>query len=170
MKLVQIKITNFRCYRDETIVDLDDLVVLVGKNDAGKSSIFDALDIFFENRRAPDRDDVCVYRSGDAIVKIACVFSELPDRLVIDAQNETDLKSEYLLNSEGMLEIVKTYNCDLANPKCSGIHARANHPTADEYNDLIGLTNAKLKRRARNLGVDLSDVNQSKNAELRRAI
>ncbi len=46
MRLTKIKLTNFRCYKDETVIDLNDLVVFVGKNDSGKSSIFDALNIW----------------------------------------------------------------------------------------------------------------------------
>ena len=41
MRLIQLKMTNFRCYKDEIEIDLDDLVVFVGKNDSGKSSLFD---------------------------------------------------------------------------------------------------------------------------------
>jgi len=157
MRLTKLKITNFRCYKDETVIHLDDLVVFVGKNDSGKSSIFDALNIFFEGKAAPDKDD-------------ACVFDDVPSELVIDAQHPTDLASEHLLNGDGHLEIVKVYNCKLAKPKCSGVYAHAAHPTADGYADLLSLTNAKLKQRAKSLGVDLTDVNQSVNTELRRAI
>lgn len=169
MRLVKMKLTNFRCYKDETVIDLDDLVVFVGKNDSGKSSIFDALNIFFEGKAAPDKDDSCVY-TDDATVRIACIFDDLPSKLVIDAQHPTDLATEYLLNSRGLLEIVKIYSCNLAKPKISGVFAHAAHPTADGYADLLSLTNPKLKQRAKSLDVDLSDVNQSVNTELRRAI
>ena len=36
MKLVEVKITNFRGYANETCVAVDPLTVLIGKNDAGK--------------------------------------------------------------------------------------------------------------------------------------
>jgi len=169
MRLIQMKVTNFRCYKDETVIDLDDLVVFVGRNDSGKSSLFDALNIFFDEKAAPDKDDVCVHADG-ANTRIACVFTDLPSQLVIDAQHPTALEAEHLLNSKGFLEISKVYDCDLAKPKCSGVYARAAHPTADGYGDLLSLTNAKLKQRANSLGVDLSAVNQTVNTELRRAI
>jgi len=169
MRLIQMKVTNFRCYKKETIIDLDDLVVFVGKNDSGKSSLFDALDLFFDEKAAPEKDDLCVH-ADNAEIRIACTFADLPSQLVIDAQHPTDLGSEYLLTSDGFLEIVKVYNCDLAKPKCSGVYARATHPTADGYADLLSLTNAKLKQRATSLGIDLSAVNQTVNTELRRAI
>ncbi len=169
MKLTQLKLTNFRCYKDEIVIELDNLVVFVGKNDSGKSSIFDALDIFFEGKATPDSDDKCVH-SEDGDIRIVCVFDDLPSELVIDAQHPTNLTDEHMLNSLCFLEIVKVYDCNLAKPKCSGVYARAAHPMADGYSDLLSLTNAKLKERARNLGVDLSSVNQTVNTELRRAI
>ena len=69
MHLKKLKLTNFRCYKDEIVVDLDDLVVFVGKNDSGKSSLFDALDIFFEGKAAPDKDDASVH-VDDATIRI----------------------------------------------------------------------------------------------------
>ena len=169
MKLKQLKIQNFRCYKDEATIDLDDLVVLVGRNDAGKSTLFDALGIFFEDKATPDREDHCVH-SDDASVRITCVFSDIPSQIVIDAQHITDLASERLLNGECLLEISKIYDCSLVRPKLSKVVAKAIHPTADKYNDLLLLNNSTLKQRAKELGVDLSDVNQSVNSELRQAI
>ncbi|VVE18446.1 DNA replication and repair protein RecF [Pandoraea capi] len=49
MKLISLAIKNFRCYREEMIVPISDLTTLVGKNDIGKSSILEALEIFFNN-------------------------------------------------------------------------------------------------------------------------
>lgn len=46
MKIKSMKVKNFRGYSDETIVNFDDLTVIVGKNDVGKSTILEALDIF----------------------------------------------------------------------------------------------------------------------------
>ena len=169
MRLIQLKVTNFRCYKNETVIDLSDLVVFVGKNDSGKSSLLDALNLFFDEKAVPDKDDLCVH-ADNGNIRIACVFTDWPSQLVIDAQHPTDLKAEYLLNSDGFLEIVKVYDCNLAKPKCAGVYARAAHPTADGYADLLSLTNKKLKERASSLGVELSAVNQTVNKELRRAI
>ena len=169
MKLKQLKLSNFRCYRDETVVDLDELVVFVGRNDAGKSTLFEALDIFFEGKSAPDRDDVSV-NSDTSRVTITCVFSEVPSEIVIDAQHITDLASEHLLNAKDRLEISKVYDCGLARPKLSSVYARAMHPSVPGYDDLLSLTNNQLKQRAASLHVELDGINQSVNTELRRAI
>ena len=47
MQLKQFKIKNFRGYRDEISVDIDNLTAFVGKNDIGKSTILEAMNIFF---------------------------------------------------------------------------------------------------------------------------
>lgn len=168
MRLRQLKVANFRCYKEEITVDIDDLTVFIGKNDSGKSSLFDALDMFFN--RVPEQDDVCVH--GDqSIIKIACVFDDLPTEIVIDEQHPTHLETEYLLNEKGMLEIVKIFNCSGSGKiKAASVYASAVHPSSDKYNDLLTLTNARLKQRAKELGVDLTNVNQTINTELRRAI
>src|SRR6185503_14037075 len=49
MRLVEFKLSNFRGYANETAIAIDPLTVIVGRNDAGKSTILDALDIFFND-------------------------------------------------------------------------------------------------------------------------
>lgn len=49
MKIVSLKLFNFRGFKNETIINFDDLTALVGKNDIGKSTILEALDIFFND-------------------------------------------------------------------------------------------------------------------------
>jgi energy-coupling factor transporter ATP-binding protein EcfA2 len=170
MKLVQVKLQNFRCYKEEIIIECDDLTVFVGQNDSGKSSILDALDIFFDEKKAPDRDDVCVYGNTNDI-RISCVFDELPAKLVIDATHPTDLQSEYLLNENELLEVVKVYNCSGSGKgRLKGVLAHAVHPTADGYYDLLALKITQLRERATNMGVNLDSVNESVSTELRRAI
>lgn len=47
MKLVKCKIENFRSYKNIEF-KFSDLSVIIGKNDVGKSTLFDALDIFLK--------------------------------------------------------------------------------------------------------------------------
>ena len=169
MKLTQLKLKHFRGYKEETTIDFDDLTVLIGKNDSGKSSVFDALNIFFEVTTIPDKDDLCVH-SSDNYISITCVFKDFPSQLIVDTQYPTDFVSEYLLNDNNLLELTKIYDCSLSKPKLTNIYARAVHPTADQYNDLLTLTNTNLKQRANSLGVNLDSVNRTVNTELRRAI
>lgn len=46
MKIETLKIKNFRVYYGETAIAFEDLTAFVGKNDIGKSSALEALDVF----------------------------------------------------------------------------------------------------------------------------
>lgn len=49
MKLHSVKIENFRSYKDVIEVTFDNLTAFVGRNDIGKSTVLEALDIFFND-------------------------------------------------------------------------------------------------------------------------
>ena len=49
MKLKRLILENFRGYYGRTEIDFDDLTAFIGKNDVGKSTILEALDIFFNH-------------------------------------------------------------------------------------------------------------------------
>jgi putative ATP-dependent endonuclease of OLD family len=168
MRLVEVKLVNFRGYQAETVIPIDPLTVFIGRNDAGKSSILDALDIFF-NDEPIEKDDCCVHTS-QAEISIACTFDELPAELVIDDQHPTSLQSEYLVRADGRLEIVKEYNCAAVKGRLVNTFARARHPSASGANDLLSLTIKELKVRAQQRKVDLSNFNPAIKAELRQAI
>jgi len=168
MKLARVRLRNFRCYQTETAVDIGDITALVGKNDSGKSSILDALAIFFDDG-TPDAEDPSI-GGNKADVRIICEFEELPHSLVIDADHPTNLTSEYLLNEQGRLEIHKVYNGLLKSPKLTGVYAYAMHPTADGVADLLLLKNADLKKRAQELRIDIKGIDTKINTQLRRRI
>jgi putative ATP-dependent endonuclease of OLD family len=168
MKLVRVCLRNFRCYQVETSIDMGDLTALVGRNDSGKSAVFDALSIFFEEDKL-DSDDASV--SGDKTdVRIICEFEDFPESLVIDANYPTTLETEYLLNRSGALEIHKVYDGSLKKPKLRGTYARALHPSAPGADDLLLLKNSDLKARAAQLGVDTGSIDSRVNTQLRRTI
>ena len=168
MRLAKVKVQNFRCFRDTIEVEFGGLTALIGQNDAGKSSILDALDVFFNDAKV-DRDDRCVYNDSTQVL-ISCEFDELPEEIVIDATHRTSLENEYLLNPEGRLEITKTYTLSLKTPKLASTHLTAIHPSSPTCGDLLQLKNAELKQRAKDLGIDLEGVPQNTNARLRAAI
>jgi AAA15 family ATPase/GTPase len=168
MKLVEVKLTNFRGYSNETSIVIDSLTILVGRNDAGKSSILDALDIFF-NEATIERDDCCV-RTGLTEVRIACVFDDLPISIIIDEQHPTTLQKEYLVREDGKLEIIKIYDCSAAKGKFSGVFALAKHPSSSGIDDLLSLKLTELKLKAQQLKVDLTGINQTAKAQVRGEI
>src|SRR5690606_39564483 len=109
MKLIALKLENFRGYQGENLIYIDsDLTGIIGKNDAGKSTVLEALDIFFENSTF-EKADKCVNASEDDIVSITCTFSDFPPLLSLDATSQTTLEDEFLLNQDGLLEIKKSF-------------------------------------------------------------
>lgn len=168
MKLRRLRLACFRCFRQEIAIDFDDLTVIIGKNDSGKSAILEAIDLFL-NENDPDKDDASKGGDGSGLT-IICEFDSLPDEVIIDDASPTKLAGEYLLNQQGRLEIHKTYSGQLQKPKCTSVVAFANHPNAQDASDLLQLKNADLRARATNLGANLDGVNQNVNAQLRQRI
>lgn len=169
MRLKAIKLKNFRSYINEVTIQIDNLTAIVGKNDAGKSTILEALEIFFNNEliKIETADAASGGTAND--VCITCVFDDLPSTLTIDSRATTTLADEYLLNADNDLEIVKIYNCSLKTPTTS-IFVKAVYPTNANYNDLHKLKNDDLKSRLITLSINSTGIDQRSNVQIRRAI
>ena len=83
MRLKAITLQNFRRYRERTVIRIDNLTAFIGRGDAGKSTILEALDIFFEGGSVKiEPADACT--SGiPSDVRIGAIFTELPEALDI---------------------------------------------------------------------------------------
>jgi energy-coupling factor transporter ATP-binding protein EcfA2 len=169
MKLRSVSLQNFRCYRQSTSISIGDLTALIGKNDAGKSTVLEALEIFFNNRSVKiDASDISVGSDSKEIV-IGCEFDDLPHSLIIDEAASTSLADEFLLNERGHLEVVKVWDFSTKQPKLSTF-ARAGHPTEHGVNDLHSLKNVQLKARLRESHIDEAHVHLVSNPSIRQAI
>lgn len=167
MKLYSLTLKNFRGYKEPATVLFSDLTAIVGKNDIGKSSILEALDIFCNSKpiHSIERADlnVCAVAGGENDIEITAEFTDFPHTVTIDATNETSLVDEYLLTSEGRLRVRKIY----PNAGKEKVYIVANHPTLDGCADLISLKQKDLKKRVEELGLE---CDKTKNAEMRKAI
>lgn len=169
MNLKSIKIRNFRGYKDETTIEFDKLTAFIGKNDAGKSTILEALEIFFNNSTVVcEREDLSV-DSIDNKIEITCTFNDLPDSIILDTSSETTLQNEYLLNMNNELEIKKVFIATASKPKPK-IYIVCNHPTAKGYNNLLDLKRTQLQNLIQTLDIDSSEYNASNNASMRKII
>ncbi|MBT2666146.1 AAA family ATPase [Bacillus sp. ISL-4] len=169
MKLKSVKIRNFRGYKNETTIEFNELTAFIGKNDAGKSTILEALEIFFNNSTVVcEREDLSV-DATDTNIEITCTFEDLPGIITLDTSSETTLHNEFLLNLNNELEIKKVFSATAAKPK-SKTYIICNHPTAEGYNNLLELKRAELKKIARQLNIDSSEYNASNNASMRKRI
>lgn len=169
MKLVSVTLKNFRCYQNETTLKIDEFTTLIGRNDIGKSSILEALEIFFNNEIVKIDAGDCSVSSPERVIEITCEFSDLPTRIILDAQAETTLSNEYLLSSNGNLRIKKKYPCNVSKIK-EEVIVCANHPTAQPYDDLLELTNTALKKRLADLGIASNGVQLNNNPSIRQKI
>jgi len=169
MRISKVSIRGFRGYAKEVTIQWRDLLVLVGKNDIGKSTVLEALDIFFNEGKGVvklDKDDInkANLAEGDSTVEISVEFDQLPETLVIDSTNETSLAAEYLLTSSGTLRVIKRF----PNAGKEKVFIAAHHPTAQGCKDLLLKKNADLKKLLESQKLECSD--KTKNSELRRAI
>lgn len=168
MKLLKIILKNFRTFRNETIVEVDDLTALIGKNDAGKSSIMEALNIFF-NSAACGEDD-CSVDSECKEIEISCEFSDFPQRVVLDATAETNLRDEYLLNEQGNLQIKKVIDTTKGPKSSTSSYFVCNHPAFPNAADLMQLKHKQLQDRATEMDIPSGDYQGNKSASIRKAI
>lgn len=145
MKIKTVKLHNFRGYKDISI-DFDDLTAFVGKNDIGKSTILEALDIFFNESKGviklePSDLNIEAKQNDDKSLSIGVEFTDLPDTVILDATANTTFAEEHMLNSRGYLEIIKRF------PTTSKavMSIRAEQPIMPNGEILINLTNKELK-------------------------
>lgn len=152
MRLKTLFIKNFRCYADEIMISLDELTTVVGKNDIGKSSILEALEIFFNNDVVAIEPGDASVMSEDKRVEICCEFDDLPASMTLDAGAETTLTGEYLLTKDGTLKILKIFNCTNKKPTAE-VFIVANHPTAEGFANLLELKEKELQAKVKELGL-----------------
>ncbi|WP_300827033.1 ATP-binding protein [Helicobacter sp. UBA3407] len=161
MKLVKIKIENFRSY-DNVEVELSNLSVIVGQNDVGKSTLLDALNIFFENEK-PLHNDNNIFSQKEEIIITAFFEADKQMEIFLDSaeseKTQTTLIDEYLLDNNGLLQIKKVW----AGGKPKNTFIVANYPSNWEK-PLIILKINDLKK----LIDDESEVNRSIKKEMRK--
>lgn len=168
MKIKSVAVTNFRGYGTRIHVPMNQLTALIGRNDQGKSTILEALDIFFNEGKGCvkiDKEDInkgCLERGEDCI-EIEVEFTELPGELVIDSTNRTTLEAEYLLTSTGSLHVIKKY----PGGKGEKVFIRANHPTNPACSELHKKKINELRKIADQLELE---CDRSRCASLRHAI
>lgn len=153
MKLTSVEISNIRCYKDPIKVYIDDLTTFIGKNDIGKSTVLEALEIFFNNSTVKMSQEDCNISSESSTVFITCEFTNLPEKIILDSGYETSLKDEYLLTEQSTLKIKKVYDCSKKSPSCE-VYIIANHPTASNINNLLELKEKDLQNIIKIEGID----------------
>lgn len=149
MKLEAVTISGFRGYGEPLTVSIEgSTTTIIGRNDAGKSSVFEALDIFFGGSK-PEVSDFTIDSSEP--LEISCTFTDLPPAVVLDVNRSTTLQDEYLVDTNGRLTLVKSWTrSKLTAPS---IYALANHPSFQTDLDPLNAKLPALKAEATRLGI-----------------
>ena len=110
MKIDSVKIENFRCFKNETIV-FNDYTCFIGSNGSGKSTILNALNIFFKNDKDSQtnlnilsRDDFH-HKVTKEPIKITVTFSNLSS----EAKKEL---SDYQRDDKLIVSAIAEYNSE----------------------------------------------------------
>lgn len=159
MQLSRIYIKNFRGYKQETRTTLNNLTAFVGQNDAGKSTLLEALDIFFNDGKnivKMDKSDLNVDSDSNETTIGVC-FTGFPEEIIVDSTVSTSLRDEYLLNKNLELEIHKVYR----NGILKETFLIANYPNAEICSHLHTTKTAELKILAEQLGLTVADKRKS---------
>ncbi len=169
MKISKVKISNFRGYKGQTGIDFVDFNAFIGKNDVGKSTILEALDIFFNDGKGAIKIDngdfnVEAKKEGEKNIEISVIFKDFHEDILIDSTNKTSMSEEFLLNSQGELEIKKKY----PNGGKEKVFIVANHPTNSDCAGLLLKKQKDLKKIIETKNIECED--KTKNAVMRKAI
>jgi len=168
MKIKKLILQNFRCFKDKTEIDVGNLTVFIGQNDIGKSTILEALDVFFNEAKAtnPIKSDDASIISKSKEILIGIVFSDFRDDIIVDSSVTTTLKTESLLNADDLLQIHKKFSSG----KLKEVTLVANHPANKELKDLLSLKIEDLKSRANELNVPDENYDARISSSIRKAI
>lgn len=98
MKIAKLKIENFRSFKSEEI-DFQDLVLLIGENNAGKSNILKALELFFSNTKTLNEE---FFNDKTKSIIIQVAFNKL-------SEGAKEQFSKYLLDDNETVIIKKEY-------------------------------------------------------------
>ena len=170
MKITKLILENFRGFYGKHEISLDNFNVFIGKNDQGKSSILEAIDIFIYEGKGNvkiESTDLNINAQKDEIseFKIALEFSDIPKDVIIDATNPTTLENECLLNENNLLEIWKIFR----NGKLANTLLRCKHPVNDDFlKDIMKKKINELQEFVEEKGISV--VDKRKAAELRKSI
>ena len=169
MKISKLKLKNFRSYRSVEI-SFENLTAFIGRNDIGKSTILEALDIFFNEGKGVvklEANDLNTEakESDEQYIEITVCFNDLPTEITIDSTYKTNFQNEFLLNKDGELEVIKRYSSKGLKEQ---VYLSAYHPSDQNCSDLYTKKSSDLKKIMKDAGITCK--NNSINAKMRSAI
>lgn len=169
MKLYKLKMQSFRGHKYSEVYFDDNFTAIIGKNDVGKSSILEALEIFFNNDTVKIDVDDCNIHSTNQEIVIDVTFELNHYEYTVDTV-PTDLRKEFLLD-ENRLTIRKKWSCSGKSITAASLKTFI---IADYPIDLEPLITFKINDLKKELekysNIDQKNVNKTTSSSIRQAI
>lgn len=166
MILTKIKIHQFKGINDEKEISIKDFNLIVGQNDAGKSTILKSLDSFL-NGNNPIPDDLNNH-APDNLITITLYFNPAHQSIIIDQNIETTFEEDELIDENTELVIKKIWDVSKSRITPDTYILRKQYVE----NDFISLTEAQLMSTCGDLGIETQKANgeEFNNKEKRQKI
>lgn len=100
MRLTEFHVEGYKPIESDGFESIDDLAILIGKNDAGKSSFLEAIKIFLEEKGKPSSSHFHMNNTKE--ITFSGQFTDVPDRLSKKLTDSVD-------TSDGTLRIERCY-------------------------------------------------------------
>ena len=173
MTIKSLYLENFRAYKNVKVLFDENMNVIIGQNDIGKSTILEALDIFFGQDTI--KIDISDWNKERVSNKIVISVEFLVDdnlEIIIDSANPTNLQDEYLLNSSKYLNIYKEYEISRDKLSKEKVYLNVNYP--NNYDTpLVNMKIATLKQRLSIIKDDIGnydEIDKTRSADIRKAL
>ena len=173
MTIKSLYLENFRAYKNVKVLFDENMNVIIGQNDIGKSTILEALDIFFGQDTI--KIDISDWNKERVSNKIVISVEFLVDdnlEIIIDSANPTNLQDEYLLNSSRYLNIYKEYEISRDKLSKEKVYLNVNYP--NNYDTpLVNMKIATLKQRLSIIKDDIGnydEIDKTRSADIRKAL
>ncbi|MFN8301479.1 MAG: AAA family ATPase [Saprospiraceae bacterium] len=112
MKIFDISISNFRGIKNIQNLRCGSINTIVGKNDAGKSSIVKAVVAFFSEKIKPEDVFQGIGENERVEIKIRFEPSVTVNSLALDSQSKISIQKEFYFDRSGKLKVEVFYFCN----------------------------------------------------------
>lgn len=148
IKLEKIAISGFKGISERIEIPAKQFNVLVGKNDAGKSTILKALDIFINGKQYQPE---YLNNQTERYTEIELFFSPNNTQIIIDENTHTTFEFEGLVDQSGYLHLIKKWDGTKEGKITPEFYIKR---LSFEENDFFNFTEARLIELCHNNGLD----------------
>jgi ABC-type histidine transport system ATPase subunit len=149
VRIFSLRIENFGPFRRLEEIRLGQLATIVGQNDAGKSHILRALQLFFDDGRLTG-DDIHSGTRPDDTVLVEVAFDQLPAVILLEDGMDTTLQEEMLVDAGGRLRMRRRWPCSTAGERSLVSLVTSDYADA-RYAGLRWIKDRELAERAKDL-------------------